>query len=767
MKISNIHIYIFLILCWVCINKAYSQTYLISAGGTQSTCSGNFYDSGNSGGNYANNENYSITFCPSSAGQYIRLTFSSFNVENTWDYLYIYDGNSINAPLIGMYTGTTSPGTITASNSGGCLTVRFSSDGATVSSGWAAALSCVASAGSAPGTTNYLIGNGGSVSTCSGNFYDPGFTANYFNNQNYSITFCPSTAGQAIRVVFSAFNTESGFDYLYIYNGPSTASALIGSYSGTTSPGTITSSDPSGCLTFRFTSDGSTVSSGWVSAISCVAPPPPVVNMTNGSLTTCNATFYDNGGSGSNYSNSQNLTYTFCPATAGQYIQASFTSWGMEANFDYLSVFDGNSTASTMIVGSSFSSSSPGTIKATTANSSGCLTFKFYSDGATTSTGWAANITCSATGGTPPSSYAAQDCYGAYVICSNSNFNYASLGPGVYNDANLGLGNLGCLNSYASIPNGSAEHQSVWGVFSPSSSGTIGMTIDPAGSSTTDYDWAIWGPYTSVQCPPTGNPLRCSAASANNSVGAMTGMGNGAIDTEEGTSGNGWVAPINVTAGQVYVMMIDNWNATSAPLTLSWQLSGGASLNCTPLPIELINFTAQKKEKNNYLEWTTATEINNDYFTIEKSLDGYSFKEYSTIKGAGTTTSTNNYSIYDYFPYNGISYYRIKQTDFDGRSTYSDVKSVLNNLEETFVNNIHPNPTNDNINFDFYSPVKGTASIEIYDYTGRIVNVETILIEEGKTTLQAKLENLAKGVYSLKVIFEKTGFTSVSKIIKN
>ncbi len=495
--------------------------------------------------------------------------------------------------------------------------------------------------------------------------------------------------------------------------------------------------------------------------------PPTIVNMTNGSLTTCNATFYDNGGSGANYTNNQNLTYTFCPASAGQFIRASFTSWGMEANFDYLSVYDGNSTAATMIVGSSFTAASPGTITATTSNTTGCLTFKFYSDGATVSSGWTANITCVATGATPPASYAAQDCYGAYVMCSNANFNYASLGPGVYNDANLGLGNLGCLNNYANTPNGSAEHQSVWGIFSPSSSGTIGMTIDPAGSSTTDYDWAIWGPYTSVQCPPTGNPIRCSAASASNSAGAMTGMGNGAADTEEGSGGNGWVAPLNVIAGQIYIMLLDNWNATSAPLTLSWQLSNGASLDCTPLPIELLNFTVQKKGKNNYLEWSTATEINNDYFTIEKSIDGFNFSEYTTVKGAGTSTILKNYSLFDYSPNNGITYYRLKQTDFDGKSTYSEIKSVLNNIEETYVSNVHPNPTNDNINFDFYSPVKGIANIEIYDYTGRLVNVEAISIEEGKTTLQAKLENFSKGVYSLKVIFEKTGFTSVSKIIKN
>lgn len=495
--------------------------------------------------------------------------------------------------------------------------------------------------------------------------------------------------------------------------------------------------------------------------------PPTIVNMTNGSLTTCNAAFYDNGGSGGSYTNNQNLTYTFCPATAGQCIQASFTSWGMEANFDYLSVYDGNSTTANMIVGSSFTGSSPGTIKATTANSTGCLTFKFYSDGATTSSGWAANITCTPTCGTPPSSQVPQDCYGAYVICSGANFNYASSGPGVYNDANLGLGNLGCLNNYANTPNGSAEHQSVWGVFSPSSSGTIGMTIDPAGSSTTDYDWAIWGPYTSITCPPTGNPIRCSAAAAANSAGAMTGMGNGASDTEEGSGGNGWVSTMNVTAGQIYVMLLDNWNATSAPLTLSWQLTNGASLNCTPLPIELITFTGIRRDKKNYLEWKTLSEINNDFFTIEKSKDGYTFTEYGTVKGAGFSTTTKTYSLFDYYPHNGITYYRLKQTDFNGEYTYSDVISIENTSNEIYVDNIHPNPTNGNINYTFYSTLAGNITIEFYDLLGKLILSEKQMVIEGNNTLSSKTEAFEKGIYSMKVTFEKTGFSAINKIIKN
>ncbi|MBL7888341.1 MAG: T9SS type A sorting domain-containing protein [Bacteroidia bacterium] len=573
---------------------------------------------------------------------------------------------------------------------------------------------------------------------------------------NGASTIC---SGSVSSISWASVTNATSYD-VYFGSGslPGTVTANVAgtSYStGALSTGTYywriipknCNGSASGCTTWSFT------------VIDCI-------NMTNGSINTCNAIIYDNGGSGSNYSNSQNLTYTICPSSAGQYVRLAFTSWGVESNFDYLSIFDGNSTSENMIVGSSFSSSSPGTVTATTANTTGCLTLRFFSDGATTGSGFQATVSCVATGAAPPSSYSAQDCGGAFTICSNENFNYQSSGPGDFNDANSGLGNRGCLNNYAATPNGSAEHQSVWGYFSPSSSGTIGMTLDPSGSSSTDYDWAIWGPFTTLSCPPMQAPLRCSAAAAANSTGAMTGMGNGAADTEEGSGGNGWVSTINVTAGQKYIIMVDNWNATSAPLTLSWQLSGGASLACTPLPIELISFKGKADKSVNILQWTTATEINNDFFTLEKSIDGVNFVPLTTIDGAGNSTDQLNYQLTDNSPFRGVTYYRLKQTDFDGTVGISIIETVTNEFVETTLDNLRPNPTSDGVNFDFYTTTSGTLKIEVYDYTGKLVINENRFVEEGKSTLSGNLGSLSKGLYTLKVLFEKNGFSSTQKIIK-
>jgi gliding motility-associated-like protein len=139
----------------------------------------------------------------------------------------------------------------------------------------------------------YIMGtNIGTQSTCSGNFYDSGGSAgSYGNSQNQVITFCPATAGQAIQVSFSSFASESGFDYLYVFNGNSTAASQVGAYTGTVAVGAITSSNATGCLTFSWHTDGSVVANGWSATVSCVNPPPPTLGPASscGAVTTNNS----------------------------------------------------------------------------------------------------------------------------------------------------------------------------------------------------------------------------------------------------------------------------------------------------------------------------------------------------------------------------------------------------------------------------------------------------------------------------------------------
>ncbi|HNN10073.1 MAG TPA: hypothetical protein PKJ90_03445 [Bacteroidia bacterium] len=106
-----------------------------------SGCSGTFFDSGGDSTNYSNNENYVYTICSDQPGKCVQLSFQSFAIEKDFDFLFIYNGPSTSSPLLGTFTGTNSPGTITATS--GCLTIRFSSDYTVNRGGWKAYINCI------------------------------------------------------------------------------------------------------------------------------------------------------------------------------------------------------------------------------------------------------------------------------------------------------------------------------------------------------------------------------------------------------------------------------------------------------------------------------------------------------------------------------------------------------------------------------------------------------------------------------------------------
>lgn len=109
----------------------------------------------------------------------------------------------------------------------------------------------------------------------------------------------------------------------------------------------------------------------------------------------------------------------------------------------------------------------------------------------------------------------------------------------------------------------------------------------------------------------------------------------------------------------------------------------GATPSNTALPIELLFFTAKVNHQNSVaLNWATASEFNNDFFTIERSQDGSSWEIVETLNGNGTTPVRNDYSTFDQRPHAGLSYYRLKQTDFDGSFEYSNIVSIFVNEEE-------------------------------------------------------------------------------------
>lgn len=249
-----------------------------------------------------------------------------------------------------------------------------------------------------------------------------------------------------------------------------------------------------------------------------------------------------------------------------------------------------------------------------------------------------------------------QNCATPTQVCNDASFTGNSNGLGTQD---LNAGNQGCL---------SVEHQSSWYIFQAVTSGTIALNITTA----VDYDFAIWGP--NVTCGSLGAPVRCSFAAG----GGNTGLGNGAVDLSESAFGDRWVAPLNVTAGQTYIMLIDNFASNSTAFTLDWTMSGGATLNCTPLPIELVSFLGYSDATTNVLEWKTASEKNNKGFELQRSTNAYEWEALHFIEGAGNSQNMLKYIYEDNDYVKGINYYRLKQIDFDNTITYSWIISIDN-----------------------------------------------------------------------------------------
>lgn len=196
----------------------------------------------------------------------------------------------------------------------------------------------------------------------------------------------------------------------------------------------------------------------------------------------------------------------------------------------------------------------------------------------------------------------------------------------------------------------------------------------------------------------------------------------------------------------------------ASPLTTKAQYFGGqgrgdimATITGVYLPIELLNFNAKGEANKVRIYWSTASETNNDFFTIEKSINGIDWKILGTVKGAGTSTQKLNYQSYDYNPVTGIQYYRLKQTDFDGKYTYSNIAAVDFNENLSF--SLFPNPTRSNsqVYLNINSSVNDGQLIlvVVHDAMGKEVlsKINIVGKENGSITAIDPSETLAPGIY--------------------
>ncbi len=164
------------------------------------------------------------------------------------------------------------------------------------------------------------------------------------------------------------------------------------------------------------------------------------------------------------------------------------------------------------------------------------------------------------------------------------------------------------------------------------------------------------------------------------------------------------------------------------------------------LPVDLISFRGFIDGSIIKLEWTTANELNNSHFEIERSRDGKSFEKIGEVIGNGTINTRNYYSFYDNMKWTKEMYYRLKQVDYDGSFEYSWTISVHTLFEQASVT-IYPNPSSEIITVNLTSQID-SGKIQIVDINGRLVNEITL----GKNTrlINIDVSGLYSGIYFLK-----------------
>ncbi|MGZ4048385.1 MAG: T9SS type A sorting domain-containing protein, partial [Bacteroidia bacterium] len=179
---------------------------------------------------------------------------------------------------------------------------------------------------------------------------------------------------------------------------------------------------------------------------------------------------------------------------------------------------------------------------------------------------------------------------------------------------------------------------------------------------------------------------------------------------------------------------------------------GTKNIPLSPLPIELLSFDAKACNKQVCLDWKTASESNNDYFTVEKTKDGSAFEYVSTVNGAGNSTSEHSYSSEDNAPYEGVSYYRLKQTDFNGAYTYSGLKMVDFISTPDFSFEIYPNPSDGTVLNVALTADKGEeVLVVVRDVTGREAYSKVIVSGDTGDNVYAldPSGKLAPGIYMI------------------
>lgn len=322
---------------------------------------------------------------------------------------------------------------------------------------------------------------------------------------------------------------------------------------------------------------------------------------------------------------------------------------------------------------------------------------------------------------------ASSACASPYDICScrpctNGDCESGGNGPAVCTISGCIGGNCG-----VSIEN------NLWGKFCPTTTGTYTYTV------------------SNISCSGGGSSLQWAWYTTS-----TWACNSGAICEDVGTANTS--ATLSLTAGQCYTVMFDG-NAAAA-CTFNFLIQAPL-----PLGVHFIDLKAAPTEGRMFVQWATASETNNAFFTVERSTDGASFTELGTVSAVGNSTTRSDYTYIDENPLTGMSYYRVKQTDTDSKFEFSPMVGVSYGDHLKFeIEKTYPSLADESVNLSVNSDEESIVTVKIFDAASALDKTFTASLQKGNNIINEDVKALKAGVYY--IIIEKKGVKTLSKFIK-
>lgn len=613
----------------------------------------------------------------------------------------------------------------------GCVGATFTMDGNTPGGGETGTWSCTGgSCGSVtittpsdPNTTVTLAGGAGTTAT---------LTWTIDNGT------CTDADNMVLTVISGVTAANAGGDQTECINtaitlagntpaaGSGTWSTGVGVVFGDeTSPTSSATGITSGSYTLTWTISAAGCASSSDDMIFTVDPcDPTTVTLTCGSPET----YTDGAG---NYPANSFHKMTYCSTDpSNPYVTVTFSEFALfGTTTDYLTIIDGDGEGDPFIY-SSTTDGAPGTI--TSSNADGCLTLVFMSDGANSAAGYTASVDCAAAAGSNTPVCNDSDCQGGCgrTICGDGTYEWA--GDGI-SAPELNTVNNDCLLA--------DEQCNVWYYINPASvpAGGGDLSLNILSNGGQDQDFAVWQGYNStLDCPVVSGdaPIACNWV-AMNTLGTGTGFDSNYSDSWHEPSL--WITEADIANGIYYMVLINTYNSGGAcpQTTVDLTFGGTALLSCEPLGVTIANVNAIAQDGYNYVYWETMNEYNCESFTVERSKDGMTWTDVGILEGNGTTDRSIYYSMKDYNRHEPVTYYRLKQRDYDGKIEYSKVVSVSTiKDEESWVTDVFPNPATESFTFQYngHNSMEPLV-VEVFDMLGRKMISKEYTVKPNKANL--------------------------------